>query len=329
MLNYLTLSNLIAVLKIVLDVGVVSIIIYYCLKIVKNNSRTVQLVKGILFVLLINWIAQTLGLRTIAFITTQVLNWGVLVIFIIFQPEVRSLLEKLGKTTFTSISSLNQSEKERLIDELVRSTNDLANSKTGALICLEQTNSLDDYIATGTALDADVSDELLGTIFWEGTPLHDGAVIIRGNRIACASAFFPPTTREFPRQYGARHRAAVGISEVTDSITIVVSEETGNVSIAKEGVLTQVNAVNLRATLVRALQASDPVVSTTTSETQQAPASSAQDVPIKEVKPLIKKRSRKKDAKIEAEAIVVQPSTPLKENTKEGKAKGGKTNAKK
>ncbi len=327
MLNYLTLSNVIAVLRIVLDVGVVAIVIYYCLKIVKNNSRTIQLVKGILFVLLVNWIAQTLELRTIEFITTQFLNWGVLVIFIIFQPEIRSLLEKLGKTTFSSISNLNQDQKERLIDELVRSTNDLANTKTGALICLEQTNSLDDYIATGTALDADVSDELLGTIFWEGTPLHDGAVIIRGNRIACASAFFPPTAREFPRQYGARHRAAVGISEISDSVTIVVSEETGNISIAKDGILTQVNTGSLRAALVTALQATESPTSNNQGEAKRPTKPTKQtDAPLKEATLVEKPKTRKK---IQADAIVIQPSKPSSSKTKETKAKGGKTNAKK
>ncbi|MFV0381938.1 MAG: diadenylate cyclase CdaA [Breznakia sp.] len=253
-LNYITLHNFFSLLKLILDIGLVSIVIFYCLKIVKNNSRTTQIVKGIIFIFLIHWIAQQLNLRTIEFITTQFLNWGFLVIFIIFQPELRSMLEKLGRTTVMSdISSLDAKQKEVLINELVKTSSSLSTNRTGALISLEQLNSLADYIRTGTPMNSDVSSELLLSIFVPGTPLHDGAVIIQGNKIACASAYYPPTVKDFPSSYGARHRAAVGISEVSDCITIVVSEETGNISIAQEGHLQVVTATQLQDFLSKIL----------------------------------------------------------------------------
>ena len=130
----------------------------------------------------------------------------------------------------------------------------MSSTKTGALISLEQGQDLSDYIKTGTSMNSQVSCELLCSIFQYGTPLHDGAVIIQGVKIACAAAYFPPTTRELPTSYGARHRAAVGISEITDSITIVVSEETGNISIAESGDLKVYSVAQLRAYLMERYQ---------------------------------------------------------------------------
>lgn len=317
MLNYVTLSNFVALLKLLLDIGVVSIVIYYCLKIIKNNSRTIQIAKGIIFVFLIHWIAQTLELRTIEFLTTQFLNWGFLVVFIIFQPELRSLLEKLGRTTvFSSISALNENEKQHLVNALVTTSETLSKSRTGAIITLEQTNSLADYIKTGTTINSEVTSELLCSIFVPGTPLHDGAVIIQGNKIACASAYFPPTAKEFPSSYGARHRAAVGISEVSDSITIVVSEETGNISIAKEGNLTIVDGEELRHYLLHALTAGQGYTTT-----KDAKISSTSDTELPETEKPAKKRLLKRHEKIKADAIVINKS-------KKTPSKGGKPDVK-
>ena len=149
------------------------------------------------------------------------------------------MLEKVGKTT--AIFNMNVSEEQyvHMIDELVDSCTQMSKSKTGALITIQQSQSLQDYIETGIKMNSEVSTELLSTIFQYGTPMHDGAVIIQGVKIACAAAYFPPTTKDLPSRYGARHRAAVGISEISDSITIIVSEETGNISIASRGQLTQ------------------------------------------------------------------------------------------
>ena len=167
------------------------------------------------------------------------LNWGVVVILVVFQPEIRGMLEKVCKTTAILTVDVSVSQIQQMINELVEACSQMSKSKTGALISIERTQSLSDFIRTGIVMDSEVSTELLGTIFQYGTPMHDGAVIIQGNKIACAAAYFPPTTKDLPSKYGARHRAAVGISEITDSITIIVSEETGNISVAVNGQLTQ------------------------------------------------------------------------------------------
>lgn len=251
MFDYLTLNNLLALGRTILDIGIVWVLVYYCLKIVKNNSRTIQIFKGILLVVLIRALAVFLGLKTVEFLADIFVNWGVLAVIIIFQPEIRSLLEKLGKTSvFSRLSTLTINEREKLVDELVKACSEMSKTKTGALISLEQGHSLNDYIKTGTPMNSVVSSELLCSIFQYGTPLHDGAVIIQGVKIACAAAYFPPTTLDLPTSYGARHRAAVGISEITDSITIVISEETGNISIAEGGKLTVVNEKSLREFLL-------------------------------------------------------------------------------
>jgi len=307
MLSNLTIDNILSFFKLAIDIGVVAVIIFYCLKIIKNNSRTIQIAKGIIFVVLVNWLAQTFELRTIEFLTTQFLNWGFLAIFIIFQPELRSLLEKLGRTTvFSSLAILSENQRQQLVEELVKTANILSKSKTGALISLEQTNSLADYIRTGTIMNSDVTSELLCSIFVPGTPLHDGAVIIQGNKIACASAYFPPTTKEFPSNYGARHRAAVGISEISDCVTIVVSEESGNISIAQEGKLTKMSDEELKTFLLQTIHA--------TSEEDQG----NRDVEIEELNnskkstKVEKKKQRNTKAKhkekIKAEAIVMNRS---------------------
>lgn len=255
MFDSLTLgTNIVKLLEMMLDIGIMAVVIYFCLKIVKNNSRTIQIFKGILFVILTNGAAQLLNLRTVEWLTDQCLTWGFLALIIIFQPEIRSLLEKMGKTVvFSRITTLSVNEREHLVNELVKTCMQLSKTKTGALISIEQSQSLSDFIRTGTAMNSVVSSELLCSIFQYGTPLHDGAVIIQGDKIACASAYFPPTAKEFSSNYGARHRAAVGISEINDCVTIVVSEETGKISIAREGTLIQMNERELKEYLQMAL----------------------------------------------------------------------------
>lgn len=251
MFKYLTLSNLITILKQLVDIGCVWILLYYLLKIVKNNSRTIQIFKGILVVVIARYLAAFCGLHTIETLADSIMNWGIIAIIIIFQPEIRNILEKIGKTNvFSRISTLTYNERENLVEELVKACSEMSKTKTGALISLEQGHSLSDYIKTGTPMNSVVSSELLCSIFQYGTPLHDGAVIIQGVKIACAAAYFPPTTRELPTSYGARHRAAVGISEITDSVTIVVSEETGNISIAQGGKLSVISPAHLHEFLM-------------------------------------------------------------------------------
>jgi len=222
-----------------LDILVVWGLIYSGLRIVRNNSRTIQLVKGVLIIVLVKALAVWLGLNALNYLIEMFLNWGVVVILVVFQPEIRGMLEKVGKTTAILTTDVSVSQIQQMINELVEACSQMSKSKTGALISIERTQSLSDFIRTGIVMDSEVSTELLGTIFQYGTPMHDGAVIIQGNKIACAAAYFPPTTKDLPSKYGARHRAAVGISEITDSITIIVSEETGNISVAVNGQLTQ------------------------------------------------------------------------------------------
>ncbi len=250
----LTLENIRTITTMFLDIFIMWLVLYYALRIVRSNSRTSQIFKGILLVIIINAIAQFLGLKTVAYFANIFINWGFLAIIIIFQPEIRSLLERLGKSNvFSRITTLSGNEKEHLVDEIVTATMLLSKDQTGALISIEQSRPLDDFIATGTKLNSDVSAELLTSLFVTSTPLHDGAVIIQGDKVACASAYFPPTNLEMPSRYGARHRAAIGISEITDAVTIVVSEETGAISITDGGKIFTVDRRQLRDYLLRVI----------------------------------------------------------------------------
>ncbi len=247
MLNYATVQTIIQSLRVFLDIMVMWILLYYTMKIVRNNSRTIQIFKGIILVLVVRAAAVFFGFRTVAWMADMFVTWGFLAIIIIFQPEIRSLLEKLGKSSvFTKLSTLTGTEKEQLVDELVMAVTQMSEDRIGALITIEQSQSLIDYIRTGSPMNSIVTSDVLRSIFSTSTPIHDGAVIIQGDRISCASAYFPPTNLELPSRYGARHRAALGISEITDSITIVVSEETGRISIAEEGSLIPMTEKKLR-----------------------------------------------------------------------------------
>lgn len=271
MQDIFSLHKLAALGQVLLDVVILSVAIFYTIRIVRNNARTVQLFKGILFVIIADAIAKILGLKTIQQIAEFFMNWGFLAIIIIFQPEIRSLLEKLGKSNvFSKSSTLSGSEKEHLIRELVSAVGQLAEEKTGALISIEGDISLEDYIKTGTRLNSLVSRELLMSIFVSGTPLHDGAVIIRGDKIASASAYFPPTEQWLPSKYGARHRAGIGISEVSDAITIIVSEETGLISLAQEGKMSLIGIKELEEFLHTSLHNVDREIEIEKEQVDQA-----------------------------------------------------------
>lgn len=250
----LTIQNIWTVFRIVIDIGIMWFIMYYAIKFVRNNSRTIQIFKGIVAILAINGIAKLLGLSTVSFISDVFINWGFLAAIIIFQPEIRGVLERIGKSNaFSKINTLLANEKEKLVEELYEATIALSKSKIGALISIEQAQSLQDYINTGISVNAIVSKELLCSLFMTTTPLHDGAVVIQGDKVACASAYFPPTAINLSSRYGARHRAALGISEVTDAVTIVVSEETSNISIAEKGRIFSVNEQQLKDYLRRVI----------------------------------------------------------------------------
>lgn len=252
------LFDVVLIVRLFLDILAVWGLIYMALRLFRNNYRTIQILKGILILLFVKGLSMALGLQAFGQVINTFLQWGVLAIIILFQPEIRGMLEKLGKSSISSLNmDITREETILMIDELVTACQQMSESKTGALITIQQTQQLTDYVNTGIRMDSVVSSELLGTIFQYGTPMHDGAVIIQGNKIACAAAYFPPTTRDLPSKYGARHRAAVGISEITDSITIVVSEETGTISLAVNGQLTKYPVEGLRRFLMNVLVSKD------------------------------------------------------------------------
>lgn len=239
-------SDLELILRLILDIIVLWSLFYAGIRIVRNNTRTIQIVKGILVLLMFKIFADLLHLKTVSSMLEFVLSWGMIVVLIVLQPEIRTMLEKMGKTNSSYVPDLPAERMDKLVNELVKAVSDMSKTKTGALISLEMGQSLEDYAKTGIAMDSDVTSELLETIFQYGTPMHDGAVIIQGDKIECAAAYFPSTAKDLPTKYGARHRAAVGISEVSDAITLVVSEETGNISIAQKGLLTQYTPESLQ-----------------------------------------------------------------------------------
>lgn len=250
----LTIQNIWSVFRVVIDIAIMWFVFYYAIKAIRNNNRTIQIFKGIVLIVVVNGLAKFLGLSTLTYFTDIFINWGLLACIIIFQPEIRALLEKIGKTNaFSRISTLLSNEKEKLVEQLYEATITLSREKVGALISIEQSQSLQDYIKTGIPVNAEVTKELLCSVFMTTTPLHDGAVIIQGDKVACASAYFPPTNVNLSSRYGARHRAALGIAEVSDALTIVVSEETSAISIAENGKIFSVDEKQLKDYLRRVI----------------------------------------------------------------------------
>lgn len=220
------------------DILLVWYVIYKLIVIVKG-TKAVQLVKGIFVILLVKVISDNFHLQTLGWMMQQVLTWGFLAIAIIFQPELRRALEQLGRGRFFSRSGNQESEdQEKLVDAIVKAVDYMAKRRIGALISIERETGMGDYIETGIGLESKISSELLINIFIPNTPLHDGAVILQKNQVAAAACYLPLSESPFiSKELGTRHRAALGISEVTDSVTVVVSEETGSVSLTKNGEL--------------------------------------------------------------------------------------------
>ncbi|WP_297818555.1 diadenylate cyclase CdaA [uncultured Lactobacillus sp.] len=222
----------------VLDILIVWYIIYHLIMLVRG-TKAVQLVKGISLIIIVRIIAGFLNLHTLTYFVDQILSWSVIGIIVIFQPEIRRGLEHLGRSPIFGGNNVSEKKtSERMVHELDKAIQYMSKRRIGALITIQQSTGLEDYIETGIPLDADISGELLINIFIPNTPLHDGAVIIRDNKIAVAAAYLPLSDNTtIPKKLGTRHRAAVGISEVTDAITIVVSEETGGVTITRNSQL--------------------------------------------------------------------------------------------
>lgn len=308
----LSILTLRTVLQAAADIFIIWLILYYVLRIVRNNSRTIQIFKGIMMFVLFDVCAGFLGLKTVKYFADIFLNWGILAIFIIFQPEFRTLLEKIGKTNFfASLHALSGNEKENIVDQIVSATMLLSSDQTGALISIERSNSLDDFIETGIRLNSEVTAELLTSIFVTSTPLHDGAVIIQGDKIACASAYFPSTNQEVPSRYGARHRAAIGISEITDCVTIVVSEETGNVSVAAAGKLIPVDRKGLKDYLMHEI-CGETIEVRSHINTNHATASSASTKKSAMLEKLVLRRQKGSEEETETEETAVREDKPAR-----------------
>ena len=235
----MTLNSILTIIQKIIDISLVWLVFYFLLKNLRNNVKMVLLFKGILFVIVIKLISDWLNLVTIGLLLEYVIMWGPLALIIIFQPEIRNMLEHLGRSQLLGRHKiLSMDEREKMIYEIMSSVEYLKKARIGDLIVIERDVSLNDYIGRSKKIYADISAELLISIFFPRNPLHDGGVIIQGDRITSASAVFPVSiSNKINKSLGTRHRAALGISEETDAIALVVSEETGRVSIAINGVL--------------------------------------------------------------------------------------------
>ncbi|WP_312194044.1 diadenylate cyclase CdaA [Exiguobacterium sp.] len=221
----------------VIDIAVVTFVIYRLMIIVKG-TKAVQLIKGI-SVILISWfLSGFFGLKTLQFLLNQIITYGLLGIIIIFQPELRRGLEHLGRTSkFFSRSTISdEDEQVRIVDALVSSAQYMSKRRIGALVTIERETGLSEYVETGIPLGSQITSQLLINLFIPNTPLHDGAVIVQQGKLAAAACYLPLSeSGHISKELGTRHRAAIGVSEVTDSVTLVVSEETGGVSLAING----------------------------------------------------------------------------------------------
>lgn len=230
----------IRLVSLILDLTIVIYIIVKILKLAKK-SRAIQLIKGIVFFILITWISGLLNLNIVHSVLTAFLPSGVIALVVIFQPELRRALEQLGTNKLTNFFGMEKSLEARTrenIYKIVIAVEEMAKTKTGALIVIQRDISLSDIVATGIEMDSEISPQVLVNIFVPKTPLHDGAVIINNNKIVAAACILPlANSTDISKDLGTRHRAAVGISKEYDAIAIVVSEESGKVSIAKDGTL--------------------------------------------------------------------------------------------
>ncbi len=235
----MTFDNVVTVLKNLLDVLLVWFVFYYILKNLRKNVKMVLLFKGIIIIIILKIISDILDLTTIGYILNYLIMWGPLALIIIFQPEIRNVLEQLGRSQLLGRHKvLTVDERERVVYEITTAMEQLRKNRIGALIVIERDNSLHDYIEKSKKIYAEISSDLLVTIFFPNNPLHDGGVIIQGDKITSAGAVFPTSDNvKISKRLGTRHRAALGISEEMDCISLVVSEETGRLSMAIGGEL--------------------------------------------------------------------------------------------
>lgn len=227
-------SSIFNILTDVLDIAIVWFMFYQVLKYSRNNFKLTLIFKGVLIIVLLKIFSDLLDLNTVGTILEYVISWGPLALIIIFQPEIRNVLESIGRTQLLGRHKiLTVDEREKLVYEIINACEYLKKNRIGALMIIERDYSLGQYIEPATKLYADITSELLISLFFPNNPLHDGGVIIQGNKITCAGSVFPVSTNpSISKRLGTRHRAALGISETSDCIAIIVSEETGRISIA-------------------------------------------------------------------------------------------------
>lgn len=243
-----------------IDMAIVAVITYNLMKLVKE-TRAGQLIKGIVILFLALMLSSLLKLTVLNYFLQATMQVGAFAVIVIFQPELRSILErmgrsKVGKLMDFSITQMSDEEFSKTVDEIVEAATNMSKSKTGALIVIERETKLGEIMTTGTVLNADVSASLLENIFFKNTPLHDGAVIIRDSKIMTAGCLLPLTSNtNLSKKLGTRHRAGIGISEASDAVTLIVSEETGKISIAIEGTLTSnISGESLKKALSKTLR---------------------------------------------------------------------------
>ncbi len=228
------LSGIWSIFTKIIDIGIVWLAFYYILKNVKNNIKMVLIVKGVVIILIIKILSDLLNLYTVGVLLEYIVAWGPLAIIVIFQPEIRSVLESLGRTQLLGRHKiLTVDEREKVVYEIMKSVEYFKKNRIGALMVIEREISLEEYIKNATKVYADLTDDLLETIFFPNSPMHDGGVIIQGDRITCAGAVFKTSMNpSISKRLGTRHRAALGIAEESDAIALIVSEENGRISIA-------------------------------------------------------------------------------------------------
>ncbi len=253
----MTLSEIIDILKKVLDVGILWFIFYYILKYIKNNVKLTLIFKGVLIIILLKVLSSWLDLNTVGMLLEYVIESVPIAIIVLFQPEIRNVLESIGRTQLLGRHKvLTVDEREKVVYEIMQAVEYMKRNRIGALMIIERDYSLAQYIENANKLYADISSELLISIFFPNNPLHDGAVIIEGDRITCAGSVLPTSMNtSLSKRLGTRHRAALGIAEVSDAVAICVSEETGRVSIAIDGELNyNLTLEDARMMLINSLQ---------------------------------------------------------------------------
>lgn len=227
-------QTILNILSKVIDIAIVWFMLYQLLKYSRNNFKLTLIFKGVLIIVGLKLLSDWWHLNTVGIILEYIISWGPLALIIIFQPEIRNVLESIGRSQLLGRhKTLTVDEREKLVYEIINAIEYLKKNKIGALMVIERDYSLAQYIEPANKIYADLSSELLISIFFPNNPLHDGGVIIQGNKITCAGSVFPTSMNSnISKRLGTRHRAALGISEISDCIAIVVSEETGRISIA-------------------------------------------------------------------------------------------------